>query len=252
MVQQYAALMSAILCSCPRTDCCTSCFERALMWFGGLAGTRGTRWAESVADRRPVLLRQPWPRHDGRAAELARGKVDDLSQDPRVVDHLGAMVTADAARRWLAIQLDRVSARGERWADEVARDRPELLSQPWPVHEGHAAELARAKVASLCDDAQLLDQLALHVAARAARRWHELRSYAAMQPEPARSRAPVNAVDAGKAVGAGDAGNAAGQPSGIHRRLGGLIAVHRRRRTGTSQASQRAVPRKIPGGGTRH
>jgi hypothetical protein len=105
MVQQYAAPMSAIGCSCDPTRRCPACVDQAMMWFSGMAALRGGRWAEDVARRRPGLLRRPWPPNDGRAAELARAKVRDLSEDPGVVDRLAVKLAEHAARRWAALQV---------------------------------------------------------------------------------------------------------------------------------------------------
>jgi len=74
------------------------------MWFAGIACSRGIRWAEDVARRRPVLLRQPWPGDSERATALARAKVGDLSDDPHVVDRLAVSVGEYAGRRWLQLQ----------------------------------------------------------------------------------------------------------------------------------------------------
>jgi hypothetical protein len=76
------------------------------MWLNGMASTRGIAWAEGVAKRQPALLRRPWPKHEGRAAELARAKVDDLCEDPRMVDLLAVEVSKQAARRWRQLQAD--------------------------------------------------------------------------------------------------------------------------------------------------
>lgn len=46
-----------------------------------------------------------------------------------------------------------------------------LRAKPWPPYEGRAAELARAKVADLTRDPKLREQLAVELAAWAARRW---------------------------------------------------------------------------------
>jgi hypothetical protein len=50
-----------------------------------------------VARRQPALLRQAWPAHEGRAAELARTKVADLTEDPSVVGLLAKGVSARGA-----------------------------------------------------------------------------------------------------------------------------------------------------------
>jgi hypothetical protein len=78
--------------------------QPALLWFGGGACSRGIAWAESVARRQPALLRQAWPAHEGRTAELARSKVRDLCEDPRVIDVLARGVSEHAARRWRQLQ----------------------------------------------------------------------------------------------------------------------------------------------------
>ncbi|TMQ15327.1 MAG: hypothetical protein E6J90_03855 [Deltaproteobacteria bacterium] len=76
------------------------------MWFGGMACSRGIAWAERVARRRPPLLQQPWPANEGRTAELARNKVRDLSEDPRVIELLARDVSEHAARRWRQLQVE--------------------------------------------------------------------------------------------------------------------------------------------------
>jgi len=97
-------LMSTIVCDCPRDEKCKTCFAQAIMWFGGMARERGVRWAESVARRQPRHLAQPWPHNEGRPAELARAKVADLSEDPRIVERLAANVAEAAERRWTQLQ----------------------------------------------------------------------------------------------------------------------------------------------------
>jgi hypothetical protein len=102
----YTEQMTTIVCGCPRSNRCPACVDQALMWLGGMASTRGISWAESVAKRHPELLGRQWPKHDGRAAELARSKVDDLCEDPHVVDLLAIEVSEQAARRWRQLQAD--------------------------------------------------------------------------------------------------------------------------------------------------
>lgn len=65
----------------------------------GVAACRGEAWASSVAARRPGL-RAAWPAYDGKAADLARRKVADLSRDERLRDVLARICHAWAARRW--------------------------------------------------------------------------------------------------------------------------------------------------------
>jgi hypothetical protein len=47
-----------------------------------------------------------WPTPDGRAAELARSKLEDLCEDPHVVDLLAVEVSQHSARRWRQLQAD--------------------------------------------------------------------------------------------------------------------------------------------------
>jgi len=104
-VSSRESLVAAIpALACPRNQLYPACHNQALMWFSGRAASRGIAWAESVARRRPTLLWQPWPAHDGRAAELARTKLADLADDPRVVDLLCKDVSAHAARRRRQLQ----------------------------------------------------------------------------------------------------------------------------------------------------
>ena len=61
--------------------------------------------------------------------------------------------------------------RGERWAESVARRRPDLRARPWPAYEGRCAEIARGRVHDLGRDPRLLDLLGSHVHAQAAAWW---------------------------------------------------------------------------------
>lgn len=97
-------MMGAIVCSCPRDNLCPSCVNQALMWFSGMACSRGITWAESVARRDRSLLQRPWPAHEGRAAALARDKVADLSRDPKVIERLAMELSERAAKRWRELQ----------------------------------------------------------------------------------------------------------------------------------------------------
>lgn len=71
---------------------------------GGAAQARGSWWAIRVARQRRDLLAQPWPAHEGRAAELAAKHVDDLSRDPRVIEQFARLATVGAAREWAQLQ----------------------------------------------------------------------------------------------------------------------------------------------------
>lgn len=96
-----------MLCDCPRARLCAACVDRALYWHSGAAAARGTRWAESVARRRPDLLDQPWPALEGKALDMALRKVDDLSDDPRVLEQLAVSVDRCARQRWEELRAKR-------------------------------------------------------------------------------------------------------------------------------------------------
>ena len=98
-MQRYAAPMD-VVCGCPRNKLCDACVTRQLSWFTGVAAVRGERWAESVAERRPQLLVQPWPALEGRAAVIAASKIAELSDDLRVLEQLLAELDAAARKRW--------------------------------------------------------------------------------------------------------------------------------------------------------
>ena len=117
-VSSSAAPMSRVICECPREQRCGTCFDNAIMCLGGTASVRGDRWAERVARSRPDLLERPWPSHDGRAAELARKHVADLSADPRLIERFAAIASESAARRWRDLEVQR-----RRDAEERERER---------------------------------------------------------------------------------------------------------------------------------
>lgn len=101
-IERDAALCCtmSVVCTCPRDQLCDGCLRQSLMWLGGVAASRGHRWAESAAQRRPDLLALPWPVLEGRAAELAAHKVIDLSQDKRLFGELLRELDETARRRW--------------------------------------------------------------------------------------------------------------------------------------------------------
>jgi hypothetical protein len=101
---QYAAEEGTFVCDCPCNRRWSACVNYALMWFGGMACSRGIAWAESVARQRPKLLPRTWPAHEGRAAERARRKVANLFEDMRVIDLLAVDVSKHAARTWGQLQ----------------------------------------------------------------------------------------------------------------------------------------------------
>jgi len=79
---------------------CDRCVDDGLAHLRGVAACRGERWALTVAARCPRLRGRPWPAYDGRAAELARRKVADLTRDDRLRELLAVELAAWAARRW--------------------------------------------------------------------------------------------------------------------------------------------------------
>lgn len=88
------------ICGCPRDSLCDNCLARSIEWLGGVAASRGDGWAMSIARRRPGLLARPWPALEGRAAEIAAGKVIDLTADRRLFARLLDTLNAAARRRW--------------------------------------------------------------------------------------------------------------------------------------------------------
>lgn len=89
---------SVVLCPCPRDALCGPCRASLFAQLKGTAACRGEAWAERVA--RQVPQSRVWPPHEGRAAELARGLVRDLTRDAKLLDMLAAELAWWAARRW--------------------------------------------------------------------------------------------------------------------------------------------------------
>lgn len=85
-------------CGCPRDALCMMCVEDGFMQLRGVAATRAHVWAEKVARLAPSA--QPWPAHEGRAADIARRKVADLTRDPRLAEMLAAELARYAAITW--------------------------------------------------------------------------------------------------------------------------------------------------------
>lgn len=86
------------LCACPRIALCAACFRRDFAQLGGAAGARGIIWAERVARSRDRRL--PWWKHEGRAANLARGHVADLTADLQLREALAAECARTAKHWW--------------------------------------------------------------------------------------------------------------------------------------------------------
>lgn len=61
-------------------------------------------------------------------------------------------------------------SRGETWARSVARRRPDLRDQPWPV-DARSREVTRAKVADLSSDPRVAEGLVDQVLVGAVRAW---------------------------------------------------------------------------------
>lgn len=88
-------------CSCRGGDeLCPLCRDGLFAQLRGAAACRGENWAASVGKRRPMLNARPWPRYEGRAADLARSKVADLTRDPQLREQLAVELATWAARRW--------------------------------------------------------------------------------------------------------------------------------------------------------
>jgi hypothetical protein len=62
--------------------------------------TVASRWASTVGECKPMLRARPWPAHHGRAADIARIKVADLTRDPELREMLAAELATWAANRW--------------------------------------------------------------------------------------------------------------------------------------------------------
>ena len=89
---------------CEVATLCGDCLSLAVLHLTGVARSRGIRWAESVALRRPDLIGKPWP-DDSRARAMARSKVAGISSDPRVAERLEGEVVREAARWWGRLSL---------------------------------------------------------------------------------------------------------------------------------------------------
>lgn len=66
--------------------------------------------------------------------------------------------------------------RGVRWAESVARQRPDLLGRAWPELAGKALEMAVSKLAGLTADVRVLEGLLVHLQRGASRQWATLRA----------------------------------------------------------------------------
>jgi hypothetical protein len=88
--------------ACPRCGgrppLCDACVAQDLEQLGGTARARGWAWAGRVIAQ--VGTSKPWPAFAGRCAELARGKVTDLSRDPRVLEELARACWDEARKRY--------------------------------------------------------------------------------------------------------------------------------------------------------
>jgi hypothetical protein len=61
--------------------------------------------------------------------------------------------------------------RGERWADDVAELRPDLLGRPWPPLEGKALAIAVRRLADLTGDHRVVEALLPSLQIGAERAW---------------------------------------------------------------------------------
>lgn len=78
---------------------CDRCVAFDIGHLGGVAMSRGMRWAERVA----VLINprsMPWPPFEGKAKAIAERLVDGISSDDRVAGELARLCWADAERWW--------------------------------------------------------------------------------------------------------------------------------------------------------
>lgn len=79
-------------------DHCDRCLAQRHAQLSGVARVRGEHWAVRVAKH--VHPDRPWPEHAGRAAQIARRRVRDLSGDPRLHELLAADLAKSAALEW--------------------------------------------------------------------------------------------------------------------------------------------------------
>ena len=84
-------------CRCARA-LCDQCVADGFAQLRGVGATRGEAWAVKVA--KVSRRSEPWPAHEGKAAEIARRKVADLTSDPRLAELLAAELALWAAKRW--------------------------------------------------------------------------------------------------------------------------------------------------------
>lgn len=81
-------------------ELCALCRDGLFAQLRGAAACRGENWASRIGDRRPMLKAKPWPSYEGRAADLARSKVRDLTRDPELREMLAVELATWAARKW--------------------------------------------------------------------------------------------------------------------------------------------------------
>jgi hypothetical protein len=87
-----------IVCCPDRTKLCETCLAGSWDNLRGTAACRGELWADRVACSVPRS--RAWPAHEGKAAAIARRKVEDLTRDDRLLEMLAAELARWAARRW--------------------------------------------------------------------------------------------------------------------------------------------------------
>lgn len=86
-------------CSCERSALCDECFRQAIGHWRGVALARGELWAEDVAKVVAPASRAWWP-YEGRAVELALGRVAELGHDQKLHAVLARACWEGAERRW--------------------------------------------------------------------------------------------------------------------------------------------------------
>lgn len=87
------------LCDCAAEQLCERCFGRELAAKSGQAAALGQVWAESIC-RGELRAIETWPELAPRTLAMARRKVRQLGQDPRLLEQLALACSRGAATWW--------------------------------------------------------------------------------------------------------------------------------------------------------
>jgi hypothetical protein len=84
---------------CSPQTLCRFCYSYELKIKSGQAGVLGQQWCEAAC-RQDARCREAWPAGSERSLAIARGKVTQLAQDPRLLEELARACDAGAAAWW--------------------------------------------------------------------------------------------------------------------------------------------------------